>query len=476
MANKTFQSRIVQKHDTEANWKKATNFVPLKGEIIVYDDLNKIKIGDGITKVNDLKFTTVNPSEIELIDLATVATSGSYNDLNDKPTIPTTISQLEDDTTFIVTVTGNGTTDSPYTANYTPQDILAQQSAGKKIYLNNNNILYPLVAVAGAQVSVFARLGQGNQAIQFQLTNSAVTKTIYPIQTTNNKVITLNSSSTDTQYPSAKAVYDNLQNYLPLTGGTLTGNININSKTIINLKTPTADTEAANKKYVDDQIAANDHIVNRFTFTATEGQSTFTIPFDFEDSSALTIYYNGVMMKETDNYTVSGKVITLVDFTAEANDYLTVMGIEGAAAIDYGKEAAEAIKQIQAVKTSAINEINTVKTDTIKQINDVVAELPQDLSSIMFTNKTNTMAANSKITMYSTYTPSANEDVATKKYVDDSKPSIVGTATIFPIYIGSSTPASGTAPLLWIDTSSSGTFKYRTSKTGTWKSVPVAWS
>ena len=224
-------------------------------------------------------------------------------------------------------------------------------------------------------------------------------------------------------------------------------------------------------------VQETEHVINRFTFTATAGQSTFTIPFDFEDSSALTVYYNGIMMKETDNYTVSGKDITLVGFTAEAGDYLTVMGIEGAAAIDYGKEAAEAIKQIQAVKTSAINEINTVNTDTIERINAVVAELPQDLSSIMSTNKTNTMAANSKITMHNTYSPSASGDVATKKYVDDSKPSIVGTSTTYPIYIGSSTPASGTAPLLWIDTTAStGTFKYRTSTTGTWKIVPVAWS
>lgn len=56
MANQTFQGRLVQKHDTEANWKKATNFIPLKGEIILYDDLRKIKIGDGITKVNELEF------------------------------------------------------------------------------------------------------------------------------------------------------------------------------------------------------------------------------------------------------------------------------------------------------------------------------------------------------------------------------------------------------------------------------------
>ena len=395
MASKTFQGRIVQKHDTKANWDKATNFVPLKGEIIIYDDLNKIKIGDGTTTVVNLPYsTTIN-----------------YNDLTNKPTIPSVGNG-------ILTIQKNGTKIDTFTANATADKII--------------NITVP------------TKLSD--------LTDNVV---------------------------SGK--------YLSLAGGTMTGNININNKTITNLKAPTADAEAANKKYVDDQIAANDHIVNRFTFTATAGQSTFTIPFDFEDSSALTIYYNGIMMKETDNYTVSGKVITLAGFTAEASDYLTVMGIEGAAAIDYGKEAADAIAQINAtkesatteinsVKTSATNEINTIKTNAINDINDLVANLPSDTTSLMFINKINTMAANGKITMASTYSPSDSGDIATKKYVDDSKPSIVGTATTFPIYIGSSTPASGTAPLLWIDTSSSGTFKYRTSKTGTWTTVPVAWS
>ena len=56
MANQIFQGRLVQKHDTKANWEKATNFIPLKGEIILYDDLRKIKIGDGTTNVNDLEF------------------------------------------------------------------------------------------------------------------------------------------------------------------------------------------------------------------------------------------------------------------------------------------------------------------------------------------------------------------------------------------------------------------------------------
>lgn len=79
MANKTFQGRIVQKHDTKANWDKATNFIPLKGEIIIYDDLNKIKIGDGSTTVGNLTFSN------DLDTLATIAKTGSYNDLINKP-------------------------------------------------------------------------------------------------------------------------------------------------------------------------------------------------------------------------------------------------------------------------------------------------------------------------------------------------------------------------------------------------------
>ena len=47
---------MLQKHDTKANWDKATNFILLKGEMIIYDDLNDFKIGDGVTKVGELEF------------------------------------------------------------------------------------------------------------------------------------------------------------------------------------------------------------------------------------------------------------------------------------------------------------------------------------------------------------------------------------------------------------------------------------
>lgn len=63
MSDKILNARISQKHDTEANWDKATNFVPLAGEVIIYDtDTDhttvRMKIGDGTTVVGDLPFAT----------------------------------------------------------------------------------------------------------------------------------------------------------------------------------------------------------------------------------------------------------------------------------------------------------------------------------------------------------------------------------------------------------------------------------
>ena len=53
--------RIVHKHDTQFNWEKATNFIPMKGELIIYDidanhDYERIKVGDGETLINNLPF------------------------------------------------------------------------------------------------------------------------------------------------------------------------------------------------------------------------------------------------------------------------------------------------------------------------------------------------------------------------------------------------------------------------------------
>lgn len=61
MSEKRLNTRIVHKHDVESNWLLATNFTPMAGEIIVYDidenySYERLKVGDGVTNVNDLPF------------------------------------------------------------------------------------------------------------------------------------------------------------------------------------------------------------------------------------------------------------------------------------------------------------------------------------------------------------------------------------------------------------------------------------
>ena len=82
----TMNARIQIKHDTTENWNNATGFIPLPGEIIVYDDyevktytvqeygetvtkiinIPNIKIGTGNAYVQDLAFVDETTRDILL--------------------------------------------------------------------------------------------------------------------------------------------------------------------------------------------------------------------------------------------------------------------------------------------------------------------------------------------------------------------------------------------------------------------------
>lgn len=77
--NTTLKTRIQNRHDTEANWTTASNatnpFIPLEGEVIVYDPdathtIPRLKIGDGSTKVGNLAFVGSDISKFVTTDTA----------------------------------------------------------------------------------------------------------------------------------------------------------------------------------------------------------------------------------------------------------------------------------------------------------------------------------------------------------------------------------------------------------------------
>ena len=87
----SIKTRIIHKHDTEANWEKAENFIPLQGEIIIYDKddthpYERIKIGDGSTKVNALPFIDAPDDALSETSSNTVKNSVIYAALETKVT------------------------------------------------------------------------------------------------------------------------------------------------------------------------------------------------------------------------------------------------------------------------------------------------------------------------------------------------------------------------------------------------------
>lgn len=80
MNEKNINTRIQHKHDIEANWLKAINFIPKAGELIIYDrdsthNYERIKIGNGETLVSALPFYADNIEGANNTYTATITTT-----------------------------------------------------------------------------------------------------------------------------------------------------------------------------------------------------------------------------------------------------------------------------------------------------------------------------------------------------------------------------------------------------------------
>lgn len=183
--HKIYQSRLIQKHDTEANWNKATNFVPLKGEIIIYDDLNQMKIGDGGTVVSDLPFII--------------------------PTVPTKLSELVDDK--ILWVKFSALSGSNITLDKTYNEI-------KNAYNNQQLIIgyyrSRIIEFAGAQQSILMfKYHLSGSTVYNYILNGAEKVEYSTINLQKEQLITAideTASGNTTSYPSVKAVIDYVGN------------------------------------------------------------------------------------------------------------------------------------------------------------------------------------------------------------------------------------------------------------------------
>ncbi len=134
MSSKTtqvkLQTRIQHKHDIPENWARAT-FVPLAGELIIYDDhyfddngnkvvvadVIKYKVGDGVTPIYELPFVEV----VDLVSDQTISGEKTFINkiaLSDKDANKKYIALDSTDVNITEKVTIQGTTGTAGTTSY----------------------------------------------------------------------------------------------------------------------------------------------------------------------------------------------------------------------------------------------------------------------------------------------------------------------------------------------------------------------
>ena len=261
---KKINSRTQQKHDVAANWAKATNFIPKKGEIIIYDaEYNasgeetqavRFKIGDGSKTVNNLPFAVIDySSDIETLEQKVANNSTAIGALQGN-TVPKTRKinnkALSSDitlgaadvgvneTTFpglkkTGTVTGvkmNGTTKNPSSGVVDLGTVItAHQSLdGKQDKLNDAQLTAVNSGITSGKVSTYdgyAALINGKQD-KITSSNKLSSSLIDGLGAAAAKAVdtAISANSTSTNLPTSKAVEDRINAHSGIDKvGTVTG-------------------------------------------------------------------------------------------------------------------------------------------------------------------------------------------------------------------------------------------------------------
>lgn len=333
MAEKNINARVQHKHDVEANWLKASSFVPKQGEIVVYDvdsthTYERIKIGDGTTVVGSLPFVN---DEIRQA-LTSGATKVSKAETADRATTADSATNAQTAQTAVSAQTANSATiaDTALVANSATK--ATQDGNGKviadtyetkadavnklneaKVYTDDAiaNLDEPLVKpfpvtsdryinVFSLEDDTFYYLSENRTDVEFE-TNDNGSHAIRPTCTRGVLYYNRHIDSSDHNVygkliggDQKVEYYEDLRGYRTVTGS---NNYFYLRADVSNFEyTPTYDYHPATKKYVDDSVAksivipqsnwnqndptADDYIKNRTHWVEVGGGGGNTLEWD----------------------------------------------------------------------------------------------------------------------------------------------------------------------------------------------------
>ena len=244
MAEKTQKTRIQHKHEPEANWLQATNFIPLAGELIIYDvdethSKPRFKIGDGIRNPDTGKIEGTNVNDLPFVSDDFITNDELDTKLNNE-----------------------------YQEKFATVTKDSELTTGIRFTTDINEILRGTTRV---ELQPGAIELAAYESISLDTHNG-------PISINSNQDIVLNS---------------------------LYGGIDASSKRVKNVATPTEDTDAANKKYVDsikEELKSYAHDVGSVFITSTNenpskklGGTWVLIDKEFSSKSGTNVYNKSVV-------------------------------------------------------------------------------------------------------------------------------------------------------------------------------------
>lgn len=166
-------------------------------------------IRDEIGDLDDLT-TTAKNNLVAAINEAAASGGGGGGSVT-KDSIVTALGYTPADApdALICTISGAGTDASPYACDKSTTEMFAALQAGKQVWAKAALLYYPLTLHNGPAVMLFAAHTAPNTVRTITVTQAgAVTSTVTELEETGNKTTALSASSTNTQYPSANAVWD----------------------------------------------------------------------------------------------------------------------------------------------------------------------------------------------------------------------------------------------------------------------------
>lgn len=316
MSQNTLKTRIVLNNKTNEEWVSSTysSTVPLKGEICIYSDLRKIKIGDGVNTITDLTFANLTPEEIQsliqaashshsnkaILDATTASfTSELLTKLNgiatgaevnqnafSKVTVGSTTIEADTKTDTLTLVGSNVTITPDATNDKITIGVASGTTSAKGIVQLTNSTSSTSTTTAATPNSVKSAYDLANTAktaaANAQSTADSKVGSVSLASGTNNGTLKLTVNGTATDNIAVKglgsAAYTNTSAYataaqgtkadnaMPKAGGTFTGAVTLNAD-------PSTALGAATKQYVDAQITSKIAASDAMVFKGTLGSN-----------------------------------------------------------------------------------------------------------------------------------------------------------------------------------------------------------